>query len=729
MTSHSSNACRPTAGLAARRSWPSSLVPRLAAFLTRRLPLVALRDPKRVAAVFLLGLVTLAVAAVLTVRCTGADGDYHIGVVLPLSGEFEEASTELLRGIRMLVEEVNAEGGVDGRTIHLVLEDDANSPEGAAEAAERLADDERILGVVGHFYSSTAMGATGVYDARGLVNVVPVANDPRVTRGSDWVFGMLPPTDVEGRFMATYLADVLDVARVAVVHETDAYGAGLAGAFADEAAMNGIDVVEVTSFDTAEWFPGTPAREPDIDAMLVFSQVGVGREILSRLRDGGVSVPIFLPSVFVEDPSLPDFHRRLGGGPLFVVTPFLYQTANSQATRFQRRYVERYGEEPGAQAPMAYDAARLLVTAIRDAGRDRSGIRDHLAGIRDERAIHSVSGVLTMDDEGAVDRALYVTQVEDGHFKVAFTQLLPSGEGDLQSVDVAYVGIDHFRVGTIDPGRFAFQAELFMWVKWRDSRLDTSDIIIINGVHGVDDEQYVLVEDLSGPVRYRAYRIKSTFLTPFDLRRFPFDMQSLVLQVGHRTWDSTELLLVPDVGHFWTDPVTLHDPEWRYRGQSVYSEVYRYPSHFGNPLVQSRIDTPYFSSVNVELSVARTAVSHLITTLLPLVIILLLTVAIIWLTGVDFSARLRIGMTSLLAILVFHMTQSVYVPNVGYLTSIDVYFLMAYVCFFLLFFIMIGVYLLRESGRERLAILLNRGGPALVLLAVLSGFAWVAWRW
>lgn len=673
----------------------------------------------------------LIMGAHLVASCGGDPDAIHVGVSLPLSGELEAPGQAMLRGVEMLVDDVNANGGIHDRPVRIIAVDDGNTPEGAAAAASTFADDGRVVGVVGHFYSSTALGATRIYDDHGLVNIVPVANDPRVTRGSPWVFGMLPPTDAESRFMAAYLSRILGIGRAAVIHETEAYGRGLAAAFLAEADRLGIEIVAVEAFDPSLATPSTTVRglpESADHAVLVFSQVDAGREILEEIHLRGVRAPVLVPSAFVEDPSLPAFTREFDV-TLYAVSPFLYQTANAQATRFQQEYLERYGEEPGTGAPMAYDAVRLLLTAVEEAGAERAAVRDYLRELREPRTIHSVTGILTMDEGGAVDRPLYVTHVDEGHFKVAFTQLLPDGDAGLRPVEVAHVGVDHFRVENIDPSAFNFKLELFLWVKWQGDELDTSEIIIINGLHGIDDERYVLVEDLSGSVNYRAYRMKSTYLTPFDLREFPFDQQTLELQVGHRTRESSELLLVPDVGHIRSEPVRLYDPEWRDLGRRVYSELYRYPSHFGNPDVHNRDDAPYFSSVNVELAVARTALPHLLTALLPLVLILVLTVAVLWLSRVEFAVRLGIGMTSLLAILVFHMTQAASLPNIGYLTKIDLYFVTSYVWIFVLFVTMIGVYALRQQGFGRSALTLNRVGPPFILLAAFTTFAWITWGW
>lgn len=712
--------------------------------------------------------------------CQGEEPAYYIGVALPLSGAEQAPAEELLHGVELFVDEINADGGVDGRPLRIVTVDDDNTPEGAAKAARELAGDDRVLGVVGHFYSSTALGATEVYDEAGLVNLVPVANDPRVTRDSSWVFGMLPPTDAEGRFMAAYLSEVLDVSRVVVISETAAYGDGLSSSFIGAAEQRGIEIVAVDRFNPAEDLPDTigastraafaeptpppaedkpgdePADEaanpgdephgaeadphgasprpespsddeasaPAQDAVVVFSQVSAGKEILADLRGAGVDAPVVVPSAFVEDPTLPEFYKAFDG-PLYATSPFLYETGNQQATRFRARYIQRYGDSPGAGAPMTYDATRLLAEAIEQAGPDRQAIRDHLANLRDERTLHSVTGALSFDDHGAVDRGLYVTRVEDDYFKVAFSQLVPLDEGGYRQVDVVYVGIDQFRVENIDPANFSFAMELFMWMKWRSESLDTEDITIINGVYGIDDERYVLQEDLTGDVNYRAYRIKSDYLTPFDLRHFPYDQQNLRLQVGHRTKDSTELMLVPDVGHYLEEPVDLYDPEWNYIDQQVYSELYRYPSKLGDPSIAREHGSPYFSSLNVNTIVARNAFPHLLNAVLPLVLILALTTVVLWLSRLKVSERLGIGMTSLLATLVFHMTQSATLPNVGYLTIIDVYFVLAYLAIFALFLVLFGTYLLTQNDRPRAAAIINRVGPAVVMVVAIFAYAWI----
>ncbi|MFB6356454.1 MAG: ABC transporter substrate-binding protein [bacterium] len=682
---------------------------------------------------------------------------YKIGVSLPLSGSLEETGQSMLHAMKLKVEEINKQGGINGQKLSLVVKDDKNTPDGAKKVAGQFANNDDVLGVVGHYYSSTALGAQEVYDTQKLVNIAPVANNPNVSRGSPWTFGMLPPTSREGNFMAVYLKNVLDVSKVHVIAETGTYGSGLKQAFLNKAREIDLNSGRVIDFNPDNFKPAdiiSRIRGEQADAIVVLSQVNDGKKIIRQFRTTrgffeltSNTVPIMAPSAFSEAPELAKQNRKYEG-KLFTTAPFLYQIANQKASRFQKRYKNRYGKEPGTGAAMAHDAIHLIAEAIRRKGPDRSKIRDYLATVGDTRTLTSVTGQLQMDPHGAIDRDLYVVRASDGRFKVAFNQIERVRQGEKKStgsrevrfssagqpyrlIDVVYVGIGQFRIQDIEPSKFSYDLELFMWFKWKGDRVNTDRIIAINGVYGIDDLNYVLKENVKRGINYRVYRKKSSYLTKFDLRDFPFDRQQLSLTVAHKFQNSNRVMLVPDVGYMSDRPMEMYDPEWEYEGEQRFSELYQYPTTFGDPSIEpgkENLKGDYFSSVNVNVIVDRKIVPYILSMMLPITIILAITLVVGWYRKAEFSTRITSAMSALLSLLVFHMTQSSNLPNVGYLTKADLFFITAYIWIFLLLVKLLAIHYMvdeEEPGRVRL---LNHVTSFAILVGMVLSYGFIVFR-
>ncbi len=696
-------------------------------------------------------------------RLTGAAWGQEavsIGVALPLKGELAESSCEMLRAIQLYVSARNRSGGIDGKRIELVVKDDGNDPDSARRVAERFARETDVVAVVGHYYSSTAMGAGPVYQREGLVNIVPLANDPRVTAAREWVFSMLPNTTIEGRFMATYIQEVLGGEHVAILAETGAYGAGLAGAFKERARELGLQIASVSEFDPDRDLPPDFARSAlmpfrgQLDAVIIYSQTEVGKKIIEQVRNAGIAAPIFSPSAFVEDAKLPDSYAPYDG-ELLAVSPFLFQIGNQQATRFRQTWLREYGERPGTNAALAHDAVRLVAEAVDSVGRDSVAIRRWLAELGRERTpLEAVTGPLGFDEHGAMKRPLYVTRVADGEFKLAFEQLLKVtehhltgnllherlaqgalvmiGEDPYHRTSVAYVGADVFRIERIDPASMSYEMDWFLWFRWTDDDLDTEELIPVNGVYSSADERYVLKEDITDTLKYRVYRMKGTYLTPFNVRRFPFDRQVLPLTVAHRTRNSSSLILVRDLGRISIDP-DIYDPEWAFveNTDQVYSERFSYTTGFGDPdllLDGGEEASVSFSTFRLNIVVQRKILPQILNLAIPLFLVLALSTGIMWMPRADFSLRLSIGMTALLAILVFNLAVTDEMPKVGYLTLADVYFVIGYGVLASLVVKVVTAYLLERGGKAVLAGRIDRIGSFVVVIGAIAAYFVATWK-
>lgn len=136
------------------------------------------------------GFLALAVAAALGVS-TFVQADVKIGVAGPMTGANAAFGEQYMKGAQAAADVINKAGGVNGEQIKLVAGDDACEPKQAVAVANRLADQDKVIGVVGHFCSSNTIPASEVYDEAGIIMITPGSTNPQVTeRGLGAVFRM-----------------------------------------------------------------------------------------------------------------------------------------------------------------------------------------------------------------------------------------------------------------------------------------------------------------------------------------------------------------------------------------------------------------------------------------------------------------------------------------------------------------------------------------------------------
>ena len=153
-----------------------------------------------------------------------------IGIAGPITGPYAKFGEQLTRGAISAAKAINKAGGINGRMIEIVPGDDACDPKQARAVANRLINDG-VHAVAGHFCSSSTIPASEVYDEANILMISPASTNPKVTdRGLPAVFRTCGRDDQQGDVAGDYIAKKLRAKRVAVIHDKDTYGQGLAEA-------------------------------------------------------------------------------------------------------------------------------------------------------------------------------------------------------------------------------------------------------------------------------------------------------------------------------------------------------------------------------------------------------------------------------------------------------------------------------------------------------------------
>jgi branched-chain amino acid transport system substrate-binding protein len=348
-----------------------------------------------------------------------------IGVAGPFTGPSAQFGVQIRYGVTLAQEEINEAGGINGRPVELVFEDDAAQQSEANKVALKLASNPDVIAVVGHFNSSCSLAARGIYADAGIVMFSPASTNTTVTQGYDNVFRNIFNDRFQGESVARLLKEVMGMDRVAIIYDNDDYGRGLYDYFNAKAEELGLRVVAATAYDrdTTDF---RPLLQPMIkrrpEALVLGGLYQEAALITMQARELGMSVPLIGTDGVFSDKYVELAGKSADGTR--VTTPFVFDDENERAVAFASRTKARFGSEPDAWAALSYDALKIVASAIEHSGADRAAVRDHLAAMDTvAEAYDGLSGVTYFDANGDCVKPVMISEIRDGKFRMAKEQL------------------------------------------------------------------------------------------------------------------------------------------------------------------------------------------------------------------------------------------------------------------------------------------------------------------
>lgn len=347
-------------------------------------------------------------------RRADGDGPITFGLAWPLT----HPKSTLLIGAQLAVDDINAAGGVLGRPLQLEIRDDLNSVDQGMIIAQEFAGNPDLVAAIAHLDSVVAISASSVYAFKQLVMLSPGAVGLPLTRqGFDHVFRLLPSNAVGGRTLARHAADA-GYQRVLVYYINNTYGRDLANVFEEAADNLPFTIVDRRAYDVA----GTNHRLVleswrdllDFDAIFIAGTLPDGAEVLERIREVGISAPVF-GGVGMDSPELITLGGAAAEGTV-VPSVFHHDIPAQHISDFSARFQAEHGTLPDPSIAGGYDAVRLLVHAIETAGSARpAAIAEALHAVQDWQGLTGTfngtpSGELRTD-------GMILTEVRDGAFQ------------------------------------------------------------------------------------------------------------------------------------------------------------------------------------------------------------------------------------------------------------------------------------------------------------------------
>ena len=365
---------------------------------------------------------------------TKAQKELKVAVAAPYTGGGAAFGEMIRRGAELKRNEINEAGGINGMKLTLLFEDDAGKGSEASLIAERIASNQQIVAVVGHFNSTCSLAGQEIYDRAGIVELSPGSTAVNVCEGSIWTFRNLYRDDFQGKFIAQYIDNVLtDLESVAVFFDNDDYGKGLRNAFVAEAEKIGLNLVaseayERDSTNFKAQLTSIKAKNPDaIFISGLFQEAGL---IVKQGRETGITAQFF----GADGVDSPDFLKIAGSAAegIYLTTPFTFGAAGAEAQQMADNFEALHGVAPDTWAALTYDAVGMIAEALEKTynaeatiADNRKAIREHLASLNTpEKGYKGVTGLTYFDINGdTVNKPAYVKIVKDGQFVAAEKQL------------------------------------------------------------------------------------------------------------------------------------------------------------------------------------------------------------------------------------------------------------------------------------------------------------------
>ncbi|KAK5989315.1 Leu/Ile/Val-bindinghomolog 1-like protein [Cladobotryum mycophilum] len=293
-----------------------------------------------------------------------------IGVAGPMTGTIAAFGEQYMKGAQAAADKINAAGGVNGENINLVRGDDGGEPRQAVAVANRLVDQDKVVGVVGHFSSSCTLPATEVYDEAGIIAITPGSTNPAVTeRGLSAVFRLCGRDDHQALVAADFIADVLKAKKVAILHDKDTYGNGLADATKASLAKHDIKPVLEEGLTKGEKdFSAivTKIRAADPDVIFFGGLHPEAGPLVRQLREQGLKDVKFVTG----DGIVTDEFVSTAGGSAYTDRVYMTWEADPRLLPSSKAVVEEFrkaGTEPEGYTLQAYAAVQALAAAFNGA--------------------------------------------------------------------------------------------------------------------------------------------------------------------------------------------------------------------------------------------------------------------------------------------------------------------------------------------------------------------------
>ncbi len=359
----------------------------------------------------------LSVSAVAVLGCFLSAGtanaqELKIGVVTTLTGEKALTGVYSRNGIMLALEEINGKGGVNGKKISVMIEDDGGNDAGAVNAFNKVLS----LGadvVIGPIYSTMDLSMSPSIKKAEIPTLVIGSSNDIAKQKNPWMFQTRTADAVSAAAIANYAAKKLGLKKVAILHDTDNFASGAA-----EVATKTLEDLKVPPILVEKYNTGDKDMTPQLakirasgaDGILAWSQLVEAGLIMKQIQSMDIKVPVVGSNSYVTKIAL-DLAKDNAEG-VYSVADYVYSNPAPWTAQFAANYKAKYKLESEFNSAMNYDAVYVIADAFKRAGtNDKKAMRDALAAVKE---VVGVSTTYTFDANNVGGTSVAIVQVRKG---------------------------------------------------------------------------------------------------------------------------------------------------------------------------------------------------------------------------------------------------------------------------------------------------------------------------
>jgi branched-chain amino acid transport system substrate-binding protein len=345
----------------------------------------------------------------------GAD-TIKIGLMAPLTGPAAADGQSAKQSCEMLVERINAEGGINGKKVELIIYDDQFDSKQAVVVAHKMIEGDKVIAGVSGSYSFTSRAAAQVFQEEGVPFSVGYALHPAVTAGGKYVFRVTVLGHVQGRAGGFTAAKLLEAKTVSMLIQDNDFGQSLAKGFREYAESLGVEIVSADKFKMREKeFSPVLTKIKKLNPDLIYNTAYPhdGALILKQAADLGIKAQQMGSEGLDSTKGFLEVAGKAAEG--IVITTNLDRDSKVPVTRkYLDNYEKKFGIAPDMTGASTYDALLMIIDAIKKVGTDPDKI---VEAFRSMKGWQGVTGqIQEFTEQGEVIKNVELQIVKDNAF-------------------------------------------------------------------------------------------------------------------------------------------------------------------------------------------------------------------------------------------------------------------------------------------------------------------------
>ncbi len=362
---------------------------------------------KKLVSLFVVGLMSVSMFA----GCSKGGNTIKIGTIQPISGPVSAYGTQSRDAAQMAVDEINAKGGVLGKKLELLVEDDEANPEKTVNAFTKLVTQQKIIGLVGALTSKCSLAITEEAQKRKVVMISPTSTNDTVTDAGDYVFRACYNDSFQGQVVAKFAAEDLSAKKAAIIFDnTNDYSKGLRDNFKKKFEELGGTVASEESYATGDKdFAAqlTKIKGTSPDVLFIPDYYSTVSLIAKQVQNSGLKV------IMLGADGWDEIVNNAGDEVVgsYYSNHYSPDADDKEVKEFVAKYSEKFNVQPNALAALAYDATYILANAIEKAG---STDPEKIKAAMKETNGKFVTGNITFDEKRNPVKSAVMVKIEKG---------------------------------------------------------------------------------------------------------------------------------------------------------------------------------------------------------------------------------------------------------------------------------------------------------------------------